>query len=151
MSVAVLETKRSLRVVDCTIGAEKNPLYLEKEPSLKKRELAVWAHIAKAFREPVSRDDNVADYAATQVIAEVFRTEGFDGVAYRSAFGTDRYNIALFDLDATELVMTSLFEVRDVELKYAEAANPYYVRQDTNGEPELVRNVITDVMPVDPR
>jgi hypothetical protein len=49
------------------------------------------------------------------------------------AFGTNHFNIALFDLDAAELVMCSLHEIRDVELKHAQAANPYYVQQDADG------------------
>ena len=67
-----------------------------------KRTEAVWGHIARAFREPVTRDDDVADYATTQVIAEGFRAERFDGLVCRSSFGTDRFNVALFDLDAAK-------------------------------------------------
>lgn len=142
VSVAVFRITRTLRVVDCTQGAGRNPLYMDDEPSPTKRAEAVWSHIARAFREPVTRNDDVADYAATQVIAEVFRREGFDGLAYRSAFGTDRFNIALFDLKAADLVMCALHEIRDVELKYQEIANPYYVRENGDGNIAPVQNVI---------
>jgi hypothetical protein len=67
-----------------------------------KRTEAVWGDIARAFGEPVTRDDDVADYATTQVIAEVFRAERFDGLVCRSSVGTDRFNVALFDLDAAK-------------------------------------------------
>lgn len=150
VSLALLQTRRTLRVVDCTEGAERHPIFIEGEPSAEKRAGAVWSHIARAFREPVTRDDDVASYAATQIIAEVFRNEGFDGLAYRSAFGTDQFNLALFDLDAAELTMCSLHEIRDVELKHAETTNPYYVQQGTGGETQLVRNVIVEIRPVDP-
>src|SRR5712691_7918522 len=56
-------------------GAERIPFYFDGEPSPAKRVEAVWSHIARAFREPVTRDDDVASYAATQVIAEIFRAE----------------------------------------------------------------------------
>jgi hypothetical protein len=115
---------------------------------MAKRAEAVWAHIAHAFRKPVTRDDDVADYAATQVIAEMFRAEGFDGLVYLSAFGTDHFNIALFDLDAAELVMCSLHEISDVELKHRQTANPYYVQQNAAGRPKLVQNVIVGFGPV---
>jgi hypothetical protein len=150
VSLGLLQTRRPLRIVDCTKDAERHPIYIDGEPSAEKRVEAAWSHIARAFREPVTRDDDVASYAATQIIAEVFRNEGFDGLAYRSAFGADRFNIALFDLDAAELTMCSLHEIRDVELKHAETANPYYVQQDPEGETQLVRNVIVGFRPVDP-
>lgn len=148
VSVAVFRTNRSLRVVDCTHDADKQLFYLEGEPPPEDRARFVWSHIARAFREPVTRDDDVAEYAPTQVIAEVFRANGFDGVAYRSAFGSDKYNLALFDLDVATLVMCSLFEVKDIELKFKETANPYYVQLEDDGSKSLVRNVITDIRPV---
>jgi hypothetical protein len=150
VSLGLLQTRRPLRIVDCTKGAERHPIYIEGEPSAEKRAEAVWSHIARAFREPVTGDDDVASYAATQIIAEVFRNEGFDGLAYRSAFGTDQFNIALFDLDAAELTMCSLHEIRDVELKHAETTNPYYVKQDAKGETHLVKNVIVGFQAIDP-
>lgn len=128
VSVGLFQTKRELRIVDCTDGADRHPFYLEGEPEPAKRSEAVWCYIARAFREPVTRDDDRAEYAATQSIADVFRTQKFDGLAYRSSFGTDRYNIALFDINAADLVMCRLYEIRDVQLRYTETANPYFVQ-----------------------
>jgi hypothetical protein len=150
VSLALLRTRKQLRVVDCTKGAERSPIFLDEEPSPKKRAKAVWSHIARAFRSPTSRDDNIADYAPTQIIAETFRAEGFDGLAYRSAFGSNRFNVALFDLDATELLTCSLQEIRDVKFRHEETANPYYVQHDAEGAPMLVKNVITDIRPIKP-
>lgn len=127
VSVGVFQTVHALKIVDCANETDPGRMYINHEPSVEKRAQAVWNDIARAFREPVTRDDDVADYAATQVIAEVFRKEGFDGVGYGSAFGTGRFNIALFDLNAARLVKCSLHEIRNVELKFEETANPYYV------------------------
>ena len=87
---------------NCTKGADRHPSFINGEPSPTKRTEAVWGHIARGFREPVTRDDDIADYATTQVIAEGFRAERFDGLVCRSSFGTDRFNVALFDLDAAK-------------------------------------------------
>lgn len=148
VSVAVFRTNRDLRVVDCTNDADKNPLYLDKEPSPAKREKAVWAHIARAFTEPVTRDDDIAEYAPTQIIAERFRSKGLDGIAYRSSFGTDKFNLALFSIDVAEPVMCSLHKLKDVKLDYDEIANPYYVQTGETGQTELVRNAITEIRPI---
>ena len=148
VSLGVFRTERALKLVDCTKDAERNRFFLEDEPAAEERDQVVWGHMARAFGEPATRDDDIAEYAPTQIIAEIFRAEGYDGVAYRSAFGTDRFNIALFDLDAAKLVMCALHEVRDVELKHEVTANPYYVQVGEDGNPALVQNVITNIRPL---
>ena len=150
VSLGVFRTERALKIVDCTKGADQNRFFFEGEPTAKERHETVWGHIAQAFRQPVTRDDDIAEYAPTQIIAEIFRAEGFDGLGYRSAFGADRFNIALFDLDAGRLVRCSLHEIRDVKLDHAEMANPYFMKIEDDGKPVLVRNVITDIRPVKP-
>jgi RES domain len=137
VSVGTFKIARALRIVDCTSDRERPPSYFsvltkDYEPSAEKIEEAVWAHVAHAFREPVTRDDDLADYAPTQVIAELFRREEFDGVGYRSAFGTDRFNVALFDVKAARLHGCSLHEIRGVQLDWKETANPYQA-QDPEG------------------
>ena len=134
--------------MDCTRDTDSSFIFFEAEPEPGRRNTAVWGDIGHAFREPVMRDDDIASYAPTQVIAETFRSEGFDGVAYRSAFGTDRFNVALFDLQAAEVTSAELHEIRDVTFEHEQTANPYYVKLDEHGETVLIRNVITDILPV---
>lgn len=150
VSIAMFKTLKPLKVVDCTVGVDKHYLFMNPNAPAKMKADAVWSDVGRAFRQPVTRDDNTADYAPTQAIAEAFRREGFDGVVYRSSFGTDRYNLAIFDLDAAKLVMNELHEIKDVEFKFGQSANPYYVQSDTNGNEALVRNVITGFSPIDP-
>lgn len=147
VTLGYFEITRDVRVVDCTRDMEADPFYFE-EPGPEERNAAVWRSVGQAFREPIARDDDIAAYAATQVIAETFRAEGFDGVAYRSAFGTDRFSVALFDLDAAKMVCAELHEIRDVTLDHVQSGDPYYVQVDENGETTLVRNVITAVRPL---
>ena len=87
------------------------------EPSPERREKSVWDDIDRAFAKPVERNDDLADYAPTQIIAELFKAEGFDGIAYRSALGTG-YNVALFDIDTAKLKNRSLSEVKSVQFKH---------------------------------
>lgn len=102
-----------------------------KEPPPKDREQSVLNHIDKAFAKPVNPSDDIADYVPTQIIAELFKSEGFDGITYRSSLG-DGHNIALFDLDVAELINCFLFEVKSVKFNFDEAANPYFVRKHYN-------------------
>lgn len=149
VSLGTFQTEKILKVVDCTRETHRNRIYPFDERDAEERNNVVWSHIAHAFREPVTRDDDIAEYAPTQIIAEIFRAEGYDGVAYRSGFGTDRYNIGLFDLDAARLRQCELFEIRDVELKCEVTANPYIVQALEDGNPTHVRNTITDFQPIE--
>jgi RES domain-containing protein len=92
VSVATFEVVRPLSVVDCSVLHDQyfNLAFLERrllEPiPPEKVDQVVWAAIDGAFAEPVTRTDDTADYAATQTIAELFRSEGYDGVVYKSVF-----------------------------------------------------------------
>jgi hypothetical protein len=149
VSIGAFKINRDLKVVDCTRGTDKHLLFLDGEPTAKKKSEAVWADVGRAFRAPVGRDDNTADYTPTQVIAEAFHKEGFDGVAYRSSFGTDRFNLAIFELDAASIVMNELHEIKDVEFKFEQTANPYYVQKHKDGKDLLVQNVVASIRPVE--
>lgn len=141
VSVAQFKILRDLRIMECT--SPEPPLRLSfqiddntppEEPPSDVREAEVWYDIDQAFSRPVSPSDQTADYVPTQVLAEFFRTNGFDGVAYRSSLG-EGHNIVLFDVDCADLINCQLFEVKSVEFKFSIADNRYYVSKyygDTN-------------------
>ena len=64
----------------------------------------------------------------TQVLAELFRSGGFDGIAYASSLG-DGHNVALFDLDAAVLSGCGLYQVKAMDLHFEESASPYVLRR----------------------
>lgn len=125
VSVAVLETVRPLKLMSCTSDDLKRKIYFEA-PDAAERERACWADVDRAFARPVDRDDELADYAPTQIIAELFRKEGFDGVGYRSSLGPG-HNLAIFDLDAFKVVNCAPFYVSRIEHIIEQAGNAYFV------------------------
>ena len=124
ISVAQFKMLKPLKIVDCTKG-DGYRLYFE-EPDAEKRETAVWADIDRAFSRPVESDDTVADYVPTQILAELFKSNGYDGLVFRSSLGYG-HNITLFDLDVAELINCHLFEVRSVEYNFGQAGNSYFM------------------------
>ena len=114
--------------MNCTTDRQGSDIYLDGEPSPQAREEAVWACLDGAFAAPISRSDDVVDYVPTQIIAELFKASGFDGVAYRSCLGGG-HNIALFDVDAAELINRFLFQVKKIKVDFEETANPYFLRK----------------------
>lgn len=149
VSVGYFKTVRDLVIVDCRDDAGKAHFYLEGEPGAEERQAAVWSDVAAAFRAPVQRTDDRAEYAPTQIIVEQFQDLGYDGVIYGSAFGSAGSNLVLFDAGAAELVSTELHEVKGVTLDTKEAANPYFVERQADGTVQTFRNVITAIGPVD--
>jgi hypothetical protein len=85
--------------------------------------------IDDAFSRPVVPTDEASDYVPTQVLAEFFKVNGFDGLAYRSALG-DGHNIVLFDPDMADLHCCLLYEVKNLQFRFQEAANGYFMRTD---------------------
>lgn len=137
VSVGQFKVSRDLIVMDCSVlhGATRDWYFEEPDPS--KRETAVWAAIDDAFSQPVNPDDSTADYAPTQVLAEMFRSNGCDGIVYRSLLGKG-HNIALFDIDSADLINCFLYEPRTIAFTFDEIANPYFVKkhlkEDGKGE-----------------
>ena len=123
VSVGQFKLLRDVTVVNCTTDSKGRYMYVgDGEPSPEKRENSVWHDIDRAFAEPVNRSDDLADYASTQIIAELFKAEGFDGIAYRSALGPG-HNIALFDIETAKLESCSLSEVESVQFKHVQRPN----------------------------
>lgn len=131
VSCAQLRTVRDLRIMNCTTDDRKRKLYLH-EPAAPERARCVWLDIDNAFAEPISRTDDVADYAPTQILAELFRQNGLDGLGYRSALGPG-HNLALFDLDSADVINCHLVSIDRVELMYRQATNPYFVSKHYPG------------------
>src|SRR5262249_39603654 len=90
-------------------------------------EKTVWSDINGAFSKPVERGDNSIEYVPTQILAEAFKRNGFDGIAYKSSYGEDGLNVALFDIDAADLINCGLYSIKDVSVKMDQEDNPYFV------------------------
>ena len=137
ISVAQFQTKKELTVIDCSVNHSANLLCFDSEhgfnyePSENEREKVVWAYIDKAFSAPVIQNENQAHYAPTQIIAELFKKNGFDGVLYKSMLANDGFNIALFDPQAAEMLNCFLYKTKKVAFEFDESANPYSVRKQT--------------------
>ncbi len=124
VSIAVFELTRKIEVVNTVCDNEKMMLYLsEPEPEIREQE--VWRDIDRAFSRPVTACDDTADYAPTQVLAEFFRENHIDGIAYGSSLGPG-HNLALFDISVATLRKCDLVQIRGVTFDYELAANPYF-------------------------
>jgi RES domain len=132
VSVGQFKILRELKIINCTTEKKGYKMYFH-EPSPEERKKAVWSAIDKSFSLPVNPSDDVADYVPTQVIAELFKSKGFDGIGYRSALG-DGFNIALFDIDSAEIINCFLYAVKKIDFDFSEISNPYFLQRHYKGE-----------------
>lgn len=123
LSLARLHVNRELRLVNCC-QEMKQPRF-DRPMTAAENEEVVWSLIAFGFSVPVERKDDSAEYAPTQMIGELFRRNGFDGIKFRSGLGKGS-NFALFDLDAAHVIPdVSLYRTAGVEYSFEPEKNPY--------------------------
>ena len=127
ISVAQFKALRRLRVVNCTEHSKRSRRLIGETPP-ELWDSNVWSDVDDAFSQPVGLSDDNADYAPTQVIAECFKSGGYDGVAYASALGQG-HNIVVFDVAAASLVGCGLYELKRLDFGFEQSVNPYAVVQ----------------------
>jgi len=139
LSLAQFETVRPLRLVDCSVHDPNslNLVGLLGEATPDEIHEAVWADVDRAFAEPVTRSDDTAEYAATQIIAETFRSAGYDGIVFKSFFDKQRgFNLALFDTETARQLNCSLFEAKNVTYEFSEQGETYYLPKPHIASPD---------------
>ena len=94
------------------------------------KERAVWIDIDNAFSQPVTRTDDRADYAPTQIIAEKFISIGYDSIIYRSQFGEKGYNISLENMNDADPLNCAPYEITGIDIKFDQIGNHWSLRSD---------------------
>lgn len=126
VSVAQLEVLKDLRLVNCSTKEAGNLEFLRKDLTLEDMERIVWTDINDAYSRPSQRGDESIDYVPTQIIAETFKMNGFDGIAYKSSYGEIGFNVVLFDITAANIISRQLHDIKDVSVTMSEAGNPIW-------------------------
>lgn len=124
VSVAHLKTHRELTCVDCSDGHWLPPrLNALTQPPRNQWDECVWRDINAAFREPVKRTDNLADYAPTQVIAEAIRRAGYCGIVYGSSISRHGQgkNLVIFDARSLHILDRYVVLVESVDVSTVRA------------------------------
>jgi RES domain-containing protein len=124
VTISVHEVVRDLTLLDCTLSLETK----------RSAEAEVWRTINAAFSQPVTRTDDVADYAPTQILAELFRSIGCQGLVYGSRVGKGK-TIAIFDLTAARGLRAHLQEVIDVNFEFTQVSRSRYYSKRQKSAP----------------
>jgi hypothetical protein len=90
--------------------------------SVEKEEY-IWGDINSAFSRPTSPNDSLLKYLPTQFVSEKLKTEGYDGVAYKSSLNEKGYNIALFDPLKAKCTGCRMYEIKKMTYDFEESGN----------------------------
>jgi hypothetical protein len=144
LTLAVFKIKKKLKLVVCQAGGEAlGGRRFEQNLSAGKVDSCVWDDISGAFARPVNREDQEDAYLATQILAEAFKAEGFDGIAYRS--GLERgTNIVLFDVNVAEPIRRFLYTLKKVRYDFEAAPNYGIYRKKKDGTGQCLTDIQTE-------
>ena len=119
ISCATFKVIRDLKIVDCYSKHDFNMVeyYFNPPKSPAKIMESVWGTINKAFADPIRNSDTASEYVPTQILAELFKSEGFDGICCKSGLG-DGYNFILFDLDYAEAIAVITMQTETIDYKF---------------------------------
>ena len=118
VSVGLFSTERDLHLVDCSCDYPTLETQLQSRVlTADERECEVWADVNYAFSRPINQNKDDADYIPTQVIAEWFKVNGFDGIIYRSSLGPGK-NCCLFDTRTANLESCHVYRVSKVAYSF---------------------------------
>ena len=117
ISCAEFVCKRDLVVADFITNSE-GASYLPKAITPDEIENTVYYHVNGAFSEPINQEDAATSYVPTQIIAEYFKNNQYDGIAYKSSLGSG-YNLVFFDVDSCDAINCQIFKADRVKWDFA--------------------------------
>lgn len=133
VSLAQLNTTKKLKIIDCTLSKTRPRKKLSISTNLEKgmdvkefsseeeRDL-LWYNINKAFSKPVGHESK-HEYLPTQIIAEFFKSLGFDGIKYKSSLTEKGHNYVLFNLESATIVNIKLYKVDALNYQFDRVDN----------------------------
>ncbi|WP_407112419.1 RES family NAD+ phosphorylase [Bradyrhizobium sp. LMG 9283] len=127
ISLAQLQVNRELTVIDCSRHHAKGSFVKVIGKSDLTRDDGIWIAIDQAFATPVSKDVEAREYVATQILAELFKAAGFDGIVYKSLLTDKGYNLALFNLADADVINCGLYSTNSIRFDFRESGNTYFV------------------------
>jgi hypothetical protein len=139
VTVAMFEVSKEIKIVDFTVNhSERRFNYLldrsiqDIDKPLTEDEInkIVWTDIDQSFSKPVATDEKESEYLPTQIIADLIKTNGYDGLAYKSSLTEKGYNIAIFDTENVKLLGAQLYRLEKIEYKFSEyPIDEYYQKK----------------------
>jgi hypothetical protein len=143
LTLVIFKIKKQIKIVDCQAGAENwGERAFGENPSAERLDKYIWNDISEAFSRPINREEQESAYLPTQILAEAFKAEGFDGLAYRS--GLERgTNVVLFNVRVAKLTERFVYTLKKVRYDF-EAVPSYGIYRQKCGEGKYITEIHTE-------
>lgn len=131
ISLAEFRIARELNVVDCVSRSKRYDLFgCYFNPPVSQEEIgdAIWSKIGSSFSKPVSNNDSSSDYVPTQVLAELFKSENFDGICFKSGM-REGLNYLLFDIESADFIKSTVMETKSISYEFSEFTDHYRLQE----------------------
>lgn len=117
VTIGKFVAKQQVKLVDLSGLLTVSPFLYESDKALLNHaiNLGVLKDIVSDIAKPMRRSDSTLEYLPTQYIAELIKSEGYDGVEYQSTIAKSGINLAIFNEESFECVDTWLIEVEKLE------------------------------------
>jgi hypothetical protein len=76
----------------------------------------VWWAIDRSFATPATLEDDRLEYLPTQILSELFRSLGYDGLTFKSSVA-DGVNYVFFDPDIVRILDKHVVSVERIKFK----------------------------------
>lgn len=117
ISLGTFRTTRQLKIIDFSVQHGTTSKFYFKEPTVDEIVKSVWCDIDNAFSKPTNNSDLTSEYVPTQIISEFIKSNGYDGIAYKSSLA-DGHNLALFDISSAEIFDCQLYNVSKIKFEF---------------------------------
>lgn len=131
ISVGTFKNTRDLKMIDFTSDKRCGPVVnFDTYEILSENDIeSLWGELNEAFSRPVSSNDNTAEYALTQLVAECVKKAGYDGLIYNSGYSDEEINgknIVIFDKSSLIPIDVGVYHVDRIKMHFSQATNPIY-------------------------
>ena len=121
ISVGEFKPVKELKIIDFSKHKGK---FFVRLPTQKDIDEAVWRDMDRAFSIPVSNSNFHPDYVPTQIIAELIKSLGYDGIAFKSSI-TKGINITLFSIGSASIQKCDIYNTRKIDYDFIEEINQF--------------------------
>ncbi len=123
VSVAEFKILKNIRILDFSNIESNQKIYFKEPTDQKIIENEVWASVNRAFSIPVNQEEQDKDYIPTQIISELFKSQGYDGIKYKSLLSPGN-NYAIYNISDAGPVKGAVFEVKSLDYFSKQCSNP---------------------------
>ena len=129
VTVGEFKDVKGLRLVDFVSLRPSYAAYF-RHPDVDD-DVYLWLALSNDYSRPLFKEEQQINYLQTQVIAEYFKDQGFDGLIYQSQFKAQKAsskgediakNFVIFDVNAVEHVRSEVWKIREQSVLVAKHA-----------------------------